>query len=158
MGTVPEAYYQFIMDYAPNAYIIPPNTPDPEYGKAVLSASFAIDFLCEAFFAEQFEDKEEEIYLKIKSLADWILTQQCVDPTRKAYGGFKSSENSNYYYSVDACRVIPSLLRAYEFTYHSQYLDSAILAGKTFLKTMQDQQTYGGFLELSQLKMLGFCS
>jgi hypothetical protein len=79
------------------------------------------------------------------SLADWVLTQQCIDPARKAYGGFKSAENSTYYYSVDACRVIPSLLRAHELTNDSRYLETAKLAGGTFLKTMQNQQPYGGF-------------
>ena len=145
MGTVPESYFQFIMDYAPYVYVIPPDTPDPEYGKGVLAASFAIDFLCEAFSSKQFEDRKTEIYIKIVSLADWALTQQCTDPEKKAYGGFKSAEDSTYYYSVDACRVIPSLLRAYECTNDSRYLDAAKLSGGTFLKTMQDQQAYGGF-------------
>jgi len=145
MGTVPEAYYQFVMDYAPNVYVIPPSTPDPAFGKGVLASSFAIDFLCEAYFAPQFENRKADIYAKIANLADWVLTQQCLDPTRRAYGGFQSNETSTYYYSVDACRVIPSLLRAYELTNDSQYLDAAKLSGGTFLKTMQDQQTYGGF-------------
>jgi len=92
MGTVPEAYYQFIMDYAPNVYVIPPSTPDPAFGKGVLAASFAIDFLCEAYTAPQFENKKSEIYAKIANLADWVLTQQCLDLARKAYGGFKSAE------------------------------------------------------------------
>ena len=145
MGTVPEAYYQFIMDYAPNVYVIPPSTLDPAYGKGVLAASFAIDFLCEAYSAPQFEDRKAEIYAKIVSLADWALTQQCLDPARKAYGGFQSNETSTYYYSVDACRVMPSLLRAYELTNDSRYLSAAKLSGATFLKNMQDQQAYGGF-------------
>ncbi len=145
MGTVPEAYYQFVMDYAPYVYVIPPNQPDSSFGKGVLAASFAIDFLCEAYSAPQFGDRKANIYDKIVSLADWILTQQCLDPTRKANGGFKSSETSTYYYSVDACRAIPSLLRAYELTGDPRYLDAAKIAGGTFLKTMQDQQTYGGF-------------
>ncbi|MBT0158955.1 hypothetical protein G4O51_03105 [Candidatus Bathyarchaeota archaeon A05DMB-2] len=145
MGTVPEVYFQFVMEYAPYVYVIPPDTPDPAFGQGVLAASFAIDFLCEAYSAKQFEDRKAEVYDKIVSLADWVLTQQCTDPARKAYGGFKSSETSTYYYSVDACRVIPSLLRAYELTNDSSYLDAAKLAGGTFLKTMQDQQAYGGF-------------
>jgi hypothetical protein len=145
MGTVPEAYYQFVMDYAPNVYVIPPSTPDPAFGKGVLAASFAIDFFFEAYSAQQFEDRKTDIFTKIVDLADWVLTQQCNDPAKKAYGGFQSAETSTYYYSVDACRVIPSLLRAYELTGDSSYLDSAKLAGETFLKTMQDQQTYGGF-------------
>jgi hypothetical protein len=145
MGTVPEAYYQFVMNYAPYVYVIPPSTPDPAYGRGVLAASFAIDFLCEAYSAPQFEDRKADIYGKIVSLADWVLTQQCTNPAKKAYGGFQSSENSVYYYSVDACRVIPSLLRAYDLTSNESYLTSAKMAAGAFLKTMQDQQTYGGF-------------
>ncbi len=145
MGTVPEAYYQFIMTYAPNVYVIPPSTPDPAFGKGVLAASFALDFLCEAQSVPQFEGRKTEIFDKIVSLADWVLTQQNLDPARKAYGGFRSAEESTYYYSVDACRVISSLLWAYRLTSDSRYLDAAKLAGGTFLKTMQDQQTYGGF-------------
>jgi hypothetical protein len=145
MATVPETYYQFVMDHAPCVYVIPPSTPDPAFGKGVLAASFAIDFLCKAYSAPQFDDRKTDIHAKILSLADWVLTQQCLDPARKAYGGFQSAEVSTYYYSVDACRAIPSLLRAYELTGDSRYLDSAKLAGGTFLKTMQDQQAYGGF-------------
>ena len=145
MGTVPEAYYQFVMDYAPFVYVIAPDTPDPAYGKGVLAASFAIDFLCEAYSAPQFEDRRAGIANKIVELADWALTQQCLDPARKAYGGFKSAEESIYYYSVDACRVIPSLLRVYELTNNTAYLEAAKLAGAAYLKTMQDQQPYGGF-------------
>ncbi len=145
MGTVPEAYFQFVMDYAPYVYVIAPNTPDPAFGKGVLAASFALDFLCEAYSAPQFKDRQADIYEKIESLADWVLTQQCTDPAKKAYGGFKSAETSTYYYSVDACRAIPSLLKAYELTKDSEYLEAAKLAGGTFLKTMQDKQTYGGF-------------
>jgi hypothetical protein len=145
MGAVPEVYYQFVMDYAPYVYVIAPNTPDPAFGKGVLAASFAIDFLCEALSAKQFEDRQTDTINKIVNLADWVLTQQCLDPARKAYGGFRSAEESNYYYSVDACRVIPSLLRAYELTSDARYLEAAKLAGGTFLKAMQDQQAYGGF-------------
>ncbi len=145
MGTVPETYFQFVMDYAPYVYVIPPRTPDPAFGKGVLAASFAIDFLCEAYSAPQFEDRKPDIHAKIEGLADWVLTQQCLDPARKAYGGFQSAEVSTYYYSIDACRTIPALLRAYELMGDSRYLDSAKLAGGTFLKIMQDQQAYGGF-------------
>ena len=80
MGTVPEAYYQFVMDYAPYVYVIPPNTPDPAYGRGVLAASFAIDFLCEAYKAPQFGNRRGDIYAKVADLADWVLTQQCLDP------------------------------------------------------------------------------
>lgn len=145
MGTVPEAYYQFIMDYAPYVYVIPESGPDPTWGRAAFAAAFAIDFLCEAYYDSQYTSKQSDIYNKVVSLADWLLTQQCIDPVKKAYGGFKSNETSTYYYSVDACRVIPSLLKAYELTGTVEYLNAAKLAGSTFLKTMQDKQTYGGF-------------
>ena len=145
MGVVSEAYFQFVMDYAPYVYVIPPKTPDPAYGRGVLAASFAIDFLYEAYSVPQFEDRKADIYNKIVGLADWVLTQQCLDQEKKAYGGFQSSEDSVYYYSVDACRVLPSLLRAYELTSTSAYLDSAKIAAATYLKTMQDRQVYGGF-------------
>jgi hypothetical protein len=156
MGTVPETYYQFVMDYAPNVYVIPPSTPDPAFGKGVLAASFAIDFLYDAYSAQQFEDRKTDIHAKIVDLADWVLTQQCNDPAKKAYGGFKSSETSTYYYSVDACRAIPALLRTYELTGDNRYLDAAKLAAATYLKTMQDQQAYGGFARAVRLAMLGF--
>ena len=145
MAKVPEAYYNFVMDYAPYVYVIPPNTPDTVFGRAAFAAAFAIDFLYEAYSAKQFSDRKTAIYDKIVSLADWILTQQCTDNAKKAYGGFKSTENSTQYYAVDACRVIPSLLKAYELTNNADYLDAARLAAGTFLKTMQDQQPYGGF-------------
>ncbi|MEM3731725.1 MAG: hypothetical protein QXE74_08150 [Candidatus Bathyarchaeia archaeon] len=146
MGKVPEAYYDFIMDFAPYLYVVPPDMPDQTFGRAVMAAAFAIDFLYEAYFARQFENRQTEIYSKIVSLADWVLTQQCTNSAKKAYGGFKSAENSIEYWSVDACRVIPALLKAFELTGDGDYLNAAILAGKTFLKAMQDQQpAYGGF-------------
>jgi hypothetical protein len=80
------------------------------------------------------------------------LTQQCTEPAKKAYGGFKSTETSTYYYSVDAARVIPTLIQAYELTGTASYLNSAVLAGATFLYSMQHPPTpsvhdkyYGGF-------------
>ena len=153
MTAVPEAYYQFIMDYAPYVYVIPPDTPDTEWGKAAFAAAFAIDFLYEAHFNEQFEDRTTEIQTKIVNLADWILTQQSTNDTKLAYGGFKSKENSTDYYSVDACRAIPSLIKAYELTNNTDYLNAAVLAGATFLYNMQHKPSqlgihdkyYGGF-------------
>jgi len=153
MGVIPEAYYELVMDYAPYVYVIPPDTPDPEWGRAAFAAAFAIDFLYEAYFNEQFKNRTTEINDKIVSLADWILTQQCTDSGKHAYGGFKSNENSTYYYSVDACRVIPSLLRAHKLTENAAYLDAAKLAGATFLYNMQHKPSelgihdkyYGGF-------------
>jgi len=153
MAVVPEAYYQFVMDYAPYVYVIPLDTPDPEHGRAAFAAAFALDFLYEAYSNAQFESRKTEINNKIVGLADWILTQQCTESGKHAYGGFKSNENSAYYYSVDACRVIPSLLKAYELTGNTAYLDAARLAGATFLYNMQHKPSelgihgkyYGGF-------------
>jgi len=153
MPLVPEAYYQFVLDYAPYVYVIPPDTPDTELGKAAFAAAFAINFLYEAYSNPQFEDRRTEIHNKIVSLADWILTQQCTDDAKLAYGGFKSNENSTSYYSVDACRAIPSLLKAYELTNNVNYLNAAVLAGATFLYNMQHKPSqlaihdkyYGGF-------------
>jgi len=140
-----EVYLQFIIDYAPYFYYIPGSGVDTEFGRGVAAAAFAIDFLYEAYQDKQFESQKTSIYNKIVSLADWVLTQQCINNTKDAYGGFKSNETSTFYYSIDACRVVPSLLKAYELTSDSDYLDAAVLAGKTFLKTMQDKQAYGGF-------------
>jgi hypothetical protein len=145
LGTVPEAYYKFIIDYAPYVYVIPNSGPDMTFGKAAFAAAFATDFLYEVYSAKQFENRKTEIYNKIVSLADWLLTQQCTDQQKKAYGGFKSAENSTYFYAIDACRVIPSLLKAYELTNDADYLNAGKLAGNTFLRTMQEQQAYGGF-------------
>jgi hypothetical protein len=83
LGTVPEAYYKFVMDYAPYIYVVPPDTPDSTFGRAIFAAAFAIDFLYEAYFAKQFEDRKTDIYNKLVSLADWILTQQCTDPAEE---------------------------------------------------------------------------
>mgnify|MGYP005831228861 CR=1 FL=1 len=153
MTTVPEAYYQFVVDYAPYVYVIPPDTPDPQYGRAAFAAAFAIDFLYEAYAKTQFESRRAEISNKIASLGDWILTQQCTDSGKLAYGGFKSNENSTHYYSVDACRVVPALLKAYKLTGTVAFLDAAKLAGDTFLYNMQHKPSllsvhdkyYGGF-------------
>jgi len=149
---VPETYFDFIMNYAPYVYVIPGSGPDLEWGKSSFAAAFAIDFLYQAYYNDQFEDRKADIYDKIVSLSDWILTQQCTDESKKAYGGFKSNENSTYYYSADACKVIPSLLRAYKLTGKAEYLNAAKLAGN-FLYNMQHlpsqlgihDKYYGGF-------------
>jgi hypothetical protein len=153
MATVPDSYYQFIIDYAPYVYVIPESGPDLTVGKATLAAAFALDFLTQAYNANQFENKQAEIYSKIVSLADWLVTQQyTADPNKKAYGGFKSTETSNYYYSIDAARAIPALVRTYKLTNTEAYLNAAKLAGTTFLHNMQrppvpivHDKYYGGF-------------
>ena len=72
---VPDAYYQFIIDYAPYIYVIPPDTPDPTWGRAAFTVAFAIDFLYQAYYDSEFASKQADIYNKIVSLANWILTQ-----------------------------------------------------------------------------------
>lgn len=149
---VPEAYYNFVMDYAPYLYVTPNAGPDLTWGKAAFSGAFAVDFLYEAYFDSQFDDRSREIETKIAALADWILTQQNTDSQNPACGGFKSTETSLSCYSVDAARVLPALLKAYELTSRDAYLDSAKLAA-AFLYNMQHRpsqagvhnQFYGGF-------------
>jgi hypothetical protein len=219
MGTVPEAYYEFVMHYAPYFYVIPTlltvdaaagqknvtvadgtkfqsgfpvqisdsahlewnevdsvlgnvvmmknnlaNTyrvtdngqaegPDPAFMRGTFPAAFAIEFLYEAYSAAQFLSRQAAILAKIVSLADWLLTQQCVDPAKKAHGGFKNVESSTEFWSIDAGRAIPALLKAYELAEDEDYLDAAKLAGETFLYNMQTQPValgvhdryYGGF-------------
>ena len=211
MGTVPQAYYDFVMRYAPYFYVIPTsltqdassgqknvavsdgtkfhsgypvqikdafnsewntvasvnsnnvtmqnnlqatyyvaNTgivegPDPAFGKGAFPAAFAIDFLYQAYSAQQFSANKSAILAEIVTLANYLLTQQCTNAAKHAYGGFQSADGSTQYWSIDAGRCIPALLEAYDLTSDSRYLNAAILAGSTFLQTMQNKQTYGGF-------------
>ena len=69
MAPVPEAYYQFVMDYAPYVYVVPGSGPDSEWGRAAFAAAFAVDFLFEAYFDAQFDDRSAEIEDKIVELA-----------------------------------------------------------------------------------------
>jgi hypothetical protein len=150
---VPEAYYQFVMGYAPYLYVTPEAGPDLTWGRAAFAAGFAVDFLYEAYFDTQFDNRSDEIEGKIVELSDWILTQQITDSNKQAYGGFISTENSTACYSVDVCRTVPALLKAYELTSNVDYLNSAKLAAGTFLFNMQQKPSllgihdryYGGF-------------
>ncbi|MBT0159359.1 hypothetical protein G4O51_05170 [Candidatus Bathyarchaeota archaeon A05DMB-2] len=159
MAKVPEAYYQFVMDCAPYVYVVPGAGPDMEWGRAAFAAAFAVDFLFEAYFDPQFDDRSSEIEAKIVELADWMLTQQCTDSGKQAFGGFKSAEGSTAYYSVDACRTIPALLKAYELTSNTTYMNSAALAAGTFLYNMQHKPSilgvhdryHGGFARAATL-------
>jgi hypothetical protein len=129
--------------------------PDEAFMRGTFPAAFAIEFLYEAYFASQFSSRQAAILARIVSLADWLLTQQCVNDTKKAYGGFKNGESSTQYWSIDAGRAIPALLKAYELTDDADYLSAAKLAGDTFLYNMQSQPVtlgvhdrfYGGFAE-----------
>ena len=127
--------------------------PDLAFGRGAFPAAFAIDFLNEAYQNSQFESQKTDILNKIVELADFILTQQCTNPEKKAYGGFKNSEAGTEHWSIDAGRCIPPLLKAYAISGDNSYLDAAKLAGATFLYNMQHKPSeegvhdkyYGGF-------------
>jgi len=86
MGTVPQQYFNFIMDYAPYFYYIPGTGVDTEWGRGPAPAAHAIDFLAEAIQSVQFEDEKTGIYNKIVELADYLLSIQCTDDGKLAYG------------------------------------------------------------------------
>ncbi|MCW4029506.1 MAG: hypothetical protein NWE92_07655 [Candidatus Bathyarchaeota archaeon] len=141
---VPEVYYQFVMDNAPYLYVDPQTGPDLTWGKAAFAAGFGVDFLYEAYFNLQFEDRSSEIEAKIVELADWLLTQQVQDRQKATFGGFVCTENGVACYSVDVGRVVPALLKAYELTSDGAYLDAAKLAVGTFLYNMQHRPSEQG--------------
>jgi len=150
-----EKYVQFIIDYAPHFYVIPESGPEESFGKGTAAAAHAIDFLYEACNDKRFEDIRGQILGKITELADFILSLQCSQQDSYAYGGFKNLETSTDYYSIDAMRAIPALIKAYELTENQAYLDAAILAGGTYLYNMQKKPSevgvhdkyYGGFAQ-----------
>jgi hypothetical protein len=133
----------FCTYYAANGGLV--EGPDPAFGRGAFPAAFAIDFLYQAYSSTQFQSNKTDILNKITVLADFILTQQCINQAKKAYGGFASAEGGTQYWSIDAGRCVPSLLEAYDLTSDVRYLNAAKLAGSTFLQTMQNKQTYGGF-------------
>jgi hypothetical protein len=155
LGTVPQPYLDFIMDYAPYFYVIPGTGVDTEWGRGPAAAAHAIDFLTEAYQSSQFESQKTEIYNKIVELADYLLSIQCLDNEKLAYGGFQSKDDSTDYYTIDAMRAVPALLKAHNLTGTQSYFDAAVLAGGTFLYIMQHQPSilgvhdkyYGGFAQ-----------
>lgn len=149
-------YFDFIMSYAPYFYYLPDSgTVDPEWGRGPAPAAFAIEFLYEAYNVKEFETEKTGIYNKIVALADYLLSIQYNDNLKLAHGGFKSKDDSTYYYSIDAIRAIPALLKAYDLTGTVAYYDAAKLAGGTFLYNMQHKPSelgihdkyYGGFAQ-----------
>jgi hypothetical protein len=155
MGTVPQQYFSFIMDYAPYFYVIPGTGVDTEWGRGPAAAAHAIDFLNEAYQSSQFESEKTAIYNKIVELADYLVSIQCTDDQKHAYGGFQSKDEGTDYYSIDAMRAVPALLKAHNLTGTQTYLDAATLAGETFLYNMQHKPSileihdkyYGGFAQ-----------
>ena len=153
--SVIEAYLDFVLSYAPYFYVDSSGEPDLDWGKGVAPAAHAIDFLYEIYNDSRFDERKSEVFGKIVSLADFLVSLQCTEESSLAYGGFKSTESSNYYYSIDAMRAIPSLLKAYSVTKNQTYFDSAMFAAEVFLYNMQHKPSelgqhdkyYGGFAE-----------
>ncbi|MDD2778453.1 MAG: hypothetical protein PHI16_06165, partial [Methanocellales archaeon] len=126
--------------------------PDATFGKAAFAAAFALEYLYEAYSAGQFSSTKADILARIVELADFILTQQCTNAALKAYGGFKSLETSTQYWSVDAGRCIPALLKAYSLTVSA--VNPVPLAGWLFQKAVPiepgvDVPVEGGFQMVS---------
>jgi hypothetical protein len=150
-----DVYLQFVLDYAPYFYYIPGSGVDPEWGRGPAAAAHAIDFLIECYSDSRFADKKTDIYNKIVALADYLLSIQNTNNTKEAYGGFKSKDDSTFYYSIDAHRAVPALLKAYDLTGTIGYYNAAKLAGGTFLHNMQHRPSvlgvhdkyYGGFAQ-----------
>jgi len=150
-----DVYLQFVLDYAPYFYYIPGSGVDPEWGRGPAAAAHAIDFLIECYSDSRFADKKTDIYNKIVALADYLLSIQNTNNTKEAYGGFKSKDDSTFYYSIDAHRAVPALLKAYDLTGTIGYYNAAKLAGGTFLHNMQYRPSvlgvhdkyYGGFAQ-----------
>ncbi|MCW4018000.1 MAG: hypothetical protein NWF00_04890 [Candidatus Bathyarchaeota archaeon] len=111
--------------------------PDLTFGKGAFPAAFAVEYLFDSYSAGQFSTVKSEILTKVLELSDWLLTQQCTDSQKAAYGGFKSAEGSTQYWSIDAGRVIPALLKAYKLSDDLAYREAAKLCGYTFLYNMQ---------------------
>ncbi len=70
MGTVPQAYFSFIMDYAPYFYYIPGTGVDTEWGRGPAPAAHAIDFLTETYQSPQFEAEKTGIYFSNDSIIE----------------------------------------------------------------------------------------
>lgn len=160
---IPDIYYEFIMNYSPYIYVFENSTPDYSWGRSAFAASFSIQFLYQAYHDPQFRLVKDDIYKKIIELSNWLLTQQCKDMESLVYGGFKSTEFSIYYYSIDAGRAIPALLHAYMLTGNRRYLSSAIKAA-FFLYNMQHKpyelnltdSYYGGFARAAVGNIFGW--
>lgn len=150
-----QTYLDFVLDYAPYFYYIPGQGVDAEWGRGPAPAAHAIEFLYEAYYAKEFENRREDVYNKIVELADYLLSIQCSEQEKLAYGGFKSKDDSSHYYSIDAMRAIVGLLKAHRLAKATNYLEAAKLAGGTFLYNMQHKPSllgvhdkyYGGFAQ-----------
>jgi len=127
-----QTYLDFVMNYAPYFYYLPDQgIVDPEWGRGPAPASFAIEFLSEAYKTKEFENQKSSILNKVVELADYVLSIQCSDQAKLAYGGFKSKDESTYYYAIDAMRAVSALLKP--MTYPAQ---QAILRQRNWLRAL----------------------
>ena len=81
------------------------------------------------YYDSRFIGSKTEIYNKIVALAEYLLSIQCGNDAKEAYGGFQSKDSSDFYYAIDAHRAIPALLKAYDLTDDVDYYTAAVLAG-----------------------------
>jgi hypothetical protein len=153
MGALQD-YFDFVMQYAPYFYYILGVGVDPEWDRGPAPAAHAIDFLIGCYSDSRFADDKTDIYVKIVELADYLLSIQCNNNAKEAYGGFQSKDGSDFYYSIDAHRAVPALLKAYDLTGTIGYYNAAVLAVGTYLYSMQHppipavhDKYYGGFAQ-----------
>jgi len=152
--TALQDYFDFVIEYAPYFYYIPGVGVDPEWDRGPAPAAHAIDFLFECYSDSRFVDDKTDIYDKIVELADYLLSIQCSNNAKEAYGGFQSKDGSDFYYSIDAHRAVPALLKAYDLTGTIGYYNATVLACGTYLYNMQHppipavhDKYYGGFAQ-----------
>jgi hypothetical protein len=90
------------------------------------------------YYAEVAQD--QDVYEKIISLSDFILSLQYADdPNEGHYGAFIKNEGDvdNYYYSTNASHCAEALLYSYQVTNVEKYREASI-NGANFLIRMQD--------------------
>jgi hypothetical protein len=61
MGTVPQQFFSFVMDYAPYFYVNPDTGADPTWGRGPAPAAHAIGFLAAAYQSPQFTQEKTGI-------------------------------------------------------------------------------------------------
>jgi hypothetical protein len=153
---VVQIYINYLLEHSPCWYFDSASgTVVSEWGDGAAPAAFTIEALLMAYRDPGFKNQKALILDKIIFLANYILTEQNTDPSTYAYGGFRSTDSSTWYYSIDAGRVLPALLKTYQLTGNLSYLDSARNA-VNFLYMMQHKPAqlslmdayYGGFAQV----------
>ena len=151
-----QIYINFLIEHSPCWYFDSASgTVVSEWGTDAAPAAFTIEALLMAYRDPDFKTQKALILDKIIFLANYILTEQNTNPSTYAYGGFRSTDSSTWHYSIDAGRVLPALLKTYQLTGNSSYLDSAKKA-VNFLYVMHHKPAqlglmdayYGGFAQV----------